>query len=215
MLLLVCLVTSQGWAQVQEKVRNTISAQMNWSGAGVLLNYERLVWQQGKHAVCVSGGAFGYRKVIGKGGPYPSYPRWNWDFRAGANYQRGLRHHRLEVGIDYFFVKHYGPSGSRAWGFTPDPPTYYPIHDLLVVNERQNHFLRTRIGYRYQKASGGFVFKAGITPFTAILSPDTRSYLPGVMSEYTIKWGTDWATSGSPPRLLFFPVPDLSVGWSF
>ena len=48
-------------------------------------------------------------------------------------------------------------------------PGYTLIHEHQVDEKNWGSILFLRLGYRYQKGSGGFVFRAGFTPYTDFL----------------------------------------------
>jgi hypothetical protein len=184
--------------------KNSLYAELSGWGYATI-NYERLVWQEGKHRLGLRAGIFGIPTTVGQNmGPFPSYTHMSWSGALGANYVRGTGKHHLELGLTYTFLRYHLLAGRRVWQTYNDPFREVAVYDDSFVEWKQYHFLSARVGYRYQKPSGGLVFRAGISPFTLFLS----SY-----KDYTLGIGT--LVSPADTGIISFPVPDLSIGWSF
>jgi hypothetical protein len=187
-------------------IKNAVYAELSGWGYATL-NYERQVWQQGKHKVIGRVGLLGVPERLGvDDGPYPSHQTIGWSGVASAIYLRGLGNHHLELGLTYTYMRHRLLVGDRSWDYIVDPPTYIPIFDDTRLTTLQHHFASARLGYRFQRPKGGLVFRLGVTPVTCFFSGNRNftfgmaRYLPG----------------GRPPTgLVFLPIPDLSLGWSF
>ncbi|WP_125185403.1 hypothetical protein [Botryobacter ruber] len=69
----------------------------------------------------------------------------------------GRSNHNLEIGLGYTYRNYTEPGFERVTVGTAIP---------IKVNYRtsQDHYIFSRVGYRYQKPTGGFLFRAGFTP---------------------------------------------------
>jgi len=125
----------------------------------------------------------------------------------GFNYLRGIGPHRLELGVQYFFVQHQALEGGRTVfnPFDPNEPVI-PVFDDTVLVTNRHQLINLRVGYRYQKPQGGFFFRAGITPVNWFLA-GRENYTFGAAGLVFKK--------GLRNNVVFFPVPDISIGWSF
>ncbi|MCU0449275.1 MAG: hypothetical protein MUC97_05410 [Bernardetiaceae bacterium] len=185
--------------------KNALFAELSGWGYATI-NYERAVWQQGKHQLGLRAGLFGIPTTVGQSmGPFPSYTRMSWSGALGANYVRGTGNHHLELSLTYTFLRYHLLAGSREWETLYDPFQEVALYDDSYVEWKQYHFLSARVGYRYQKPNGGLVFRAGITPVTQFLSS---------FQDYTLGMGL-LAPARSGAATIFLPVPDLSIGWRF
>jgi hypothetical protein len=186
--------------------KNAIYADLNgW--AMPTLNYERMVWQQGKNRISLRAGALVVPNRVGNdGSPYPSYPSTGWIASGGINLLRGPKNHLLEVGLSYNVLRFRQLIGFRSWT-TIYVPTYevIPITNDTYLATFVHHQLNFRVGYRYQKPQGGFMFRAGISPISWFIS-GTRGFTFGAAA----------LQSGDFQRsLVFLPIPDIGFGWSF
>jgi hypothetical protein len=200
-----CAIGLPSLAQTKLAKHSLYAELSGWGYATI--NYEYLAWQQDKHKIGLRAGLFGIPTTVGKNtGPFPSYTRMAWSGALGANYLRGTGNHRLELGITYTYQRYHLLNGRREWDTFYDPFYEVPLLDNTFVELKQYHFLSARVGYRYQKPSGGLVFRAGITPITQFLS----SY-----QDYTLGIGSILSPTRTGAATIFFPVPDISIGWSF
>jgi hypothetical protein len=204
---IILAIVSQVAVAQAPLAKNALYAELSGWGYATI-NYERLVWQQGKHWLGLRAGLFGVPTTVGQNmGPFPSYTHMSWSGALGANYVRGTGNHHLEMGLTYTSLRYHLLAGRREWDTFNNPFREVITFDDSYVEWKYYHFLSARVGYRYQKPSGGLVFRAGITPFTQFLS----NY-----QDYTLGAGFLLRSRNlTGAQTIFLPVPDLSIGWSF
>jgi hypothetical protein len=214
-LLLLCLPLA-ATAQDTVKIRkNAIYMELTDWGTTSSVSYDRVVRQAGPHRWGLRAGLSVGAQTEGTGSPFPSYRLWSYTAGATAYYLRGAKNHHLELGLGYYWTQNDRLGGTREW---ETYPTYQvPLFDNVTVSTFNHHLVNLRVGYRYQRPKRGIMFRAGLTPLTLFLS-DTRGFGVGYTVEAFMKERlnrSDQTGSEPFPRLLFLPIPDLSLGWSF
>ncbi len=211
-LLLLPLLPLAAIAQDPVQIRkNAIYLELTAWGNNSSLSYDRVVRQAGRHRLGVRAGMAAGASTGATGSPFPSYRLWSFTAGATAYYLRGTKNHHLELGLGYFWTQNDRLDGARGWEIYP---TYQvPIFDNVRVVTVRHHLVNLRVGYRYQRPKRGLMFRAGITPLTWFLS-DTRGFGTGMVPAAHVN-NRQQAGKAPLPRLLLFPVPDLSIGWSF
>ncbi len=195
-------------ALAQDKVaKNAIYAELTgWALPSV--NYERVVRQSPGHTLALRAGLmFVPGRTDTFFGAFPARPTANWVVPLGLNYLAGKGRNRLELGLQYHYIQRQGLEGNRTAGrlnpLDPSSPSV-PVTDNTTFETWSHHLVNLRVGYRYQKPEGGFTFRAGITPVNWFVH-DRESFYLGL--------GRFLPYSTRP--LVVFPVPDISIGWSF
>jgi hypothetical protein len=95
--------------------------------------------------------------------------------RMGAIYWQNGYDNMLMIPLELDF--HSNPKGSSHFEFGPGfTPTFYFYPDY--PNE-YGYCLLVRLGYRYQKPCGGFLFRAGLTPGILLTEGDLIPLLGG------------------------------------
>jgi hypothetical protein len=189
------------------QAKNTLYLEI--SGWGHLsFNYDRLLWQKNAQSLRLAGGAFLFPNILRtEGAPFPSYNTLYWQVGSSVNYLLGTRRSKLEIGLNYNLVRYKALVGLRQWRWVyADPPYYTDIIDNTSIVTNHYHLIGLRIGYRYQKAEGGFMFKIGVMPMT---------WFTGSKQNYSAGMAHLLAAGQVNQRFVFLPVPDIGLGWSF
>jgi hypothetical protein len=214
LLWLLCLPWAAG-AQDSVKIRkNAIYMELTDWGATSSFSYDRVAWQVGLHRLGLRVGFSAGASTEGTGSPFPSFRLRSRTAGATAYYLRGAKNHHLELGLSYYYTFNDRLEGERAW---QTYPTYQvPVFDNVRVVSFNHHLFNLRAGYRFQRPKRGIMFRAGLTPLTLFLS-DTNGFGTGYSADLIMQQlnRRDEAGKEPLPRLLFLPVPDLSIGWSF
>lgn len=131
--------------------RNALYLELGGSSGRYAVNYGRIIHQKDKLKVNVSAGFALWHYTVDLG---PAYKRTSWHPATPVELTAfwGRSSHHLEFGIG--FVPYWEPIGQVE-------PITLEITEKTVFNAG----VPLRIGYRYQKPSGGFFFRVGYTPF--------------------------------------------------
>jgi hypothetical protein len=206
-LALLLAATCQAAFAQTPRAKNAVYAELSgWALPSV--NFERVIWQSPGRALAFR---TGFMFVPGRTptffGAFPARPTANWIVPIGLNYLMGKGRNQLELGVQYYYIQRQGLEGNRtARRLDPLDPNspYVPVTDNSTFETWSHHLLNFRVGYRYQTPEGGFTFRAGITPVNWLAQNRESFYL-----------GLGRFLPYSTRSLVVFPMPDLSLGWSF
>jgi hypothetical protein len=153
-----CFIFSFGFAQAQEvsedtlqTARNSLFVELGGNGGTFSLNYDRLLHRGGWFHTSARAGIAGYW--------------WNGGgigIPLELNALIGKHKHFFEVGTG--LMPSYGYEKTIHNRDPSNPVFQYGFDPYFGLN------LSGRLGYRFQKSEGGFMFRASYTPFTTILS---------------------------------------------
>jgi hypothetical protein len=162
--------------------RNTIYAEAFGQGFCYSLNYDRLFNADKRFMNSFTAGFVYVPKSMGFGdGTYIGVP-------LSYNWLLGKKSHHLELGV-----------GLTALLVNPNSNT---VTDFYT-------YLTPKIGYRYQRPSGGLFFKATLTPMIDVMHVSTYKFEAGKtrnFSSFNNVVGLGYAA---------FPWPGLSIGYTF
>ena len=147
-LLLVAACTTELYAQASSAsftAKNAVYLEIGGNAGYYSLNYDRIVYQKGNFRAAVRAGL----GVIPT--KFESKTYWGAMVPLELIGLVGRSKHFLETGL----------------GFTP---FLFPARDLgsferIYTGYKLESTIPFRIGYRYQKPDGGFIFRVGYTPF--------------------------------------------------
>lgn len=115
-----------------------------WELYGTVMgNYERLIFEIPKSNIVQS---FWIRIGAGPWRGGFDYPEKGWNFASTLSAQFGRKSNHLEIGAGTLFTYN----------------EYYKRFEPLVRNQHLAGHLAGNIGYRFQKPTGDFIFRAGI-----------------------------------------------------
>lgn len=140
-----CILTLSTYCQekvnlpLSFKYKNSIQMELMGHGLFYSLNYERIFFNGEKHKTTGQVGLAYY--------PPKTDVRDIW-IPAIINELISFDKHHVEFGLGYIFINE----------------TNRSLEDEIISRE-WNGILTGRIGYRYQKPDGRFIFRVGITPF--------------------------------------------------
>jgi hypothetical protein len=221
LLLIMLLLLAECPAPAQDTAvqirKNAIYFEATGWGHFGTLNYDRVLRQQGPHRWGLRTGLLFGRNLEATGSPFPSFRLFNLVAGVQGYYLRGAKNHHLELGLGYHYNYNEWLEGERMWETYPGPPAYQvPFFDNLTVNTFTYHWLSLRAGYRFQRPKRGLVVRVGVMPLNWFLPP-TNGVATGVMTplRYQYLRRREQAGQETLPRLVFFLMPDLSLGWSF
>lgn len=143
------------------KNKNSLQLDLGGHGLGYSVNYERIIFNGERFKTTAQVGIAYYPPVTGL------IETW---VPALFNQIYTFNKHHVEVGLGMVFTNSFDyieVNGNRAF-------------------ERRQNFLASRVGYRYQKPDGRFLFRASFTPLAE-------------------RWD----------RTYFYPLGGVSLGWSF
>jgi hypothetical protein len=171
-LCLLCIVT-YGFAQLNSSPkRNTVYVEAFGQGLYNSLNYDRLIHTDRKIVHSISAGItylpLSYLEAYGVPVSY------NWVF--------GKSNHHLELGIGFaaMFIKQ--KEINVTYGFENSDGTYSSV-SFIGEQTTMFNYITPKIGYRFQKASGGFFYRATLNPILPSVNIEGRMigspvYLP-------------------------------------
>ncbi len=193
------------------------------------LSYDRLLWQKGNHHVGATVGALIlYRNQSFAAGMIEKR-FWNSLSSLGVYHLYGKRNHYFETSFQYSLIHNQFYTGSLAYGKYTNSSYQGGISGLdlhgnveiwekiknkeefLINNMREinnfEHWATARIGYRYQRSEGGFLFRAGFGFFNRVTE---NSF--GIKSQ--IDWGLADSRYSNNANIWLLNL-DMSLGWSF
>lgn len=152
------------------------------------IGYERLIYQSSRHKLFASL-HYGLSVIKGSDRPFTVRYEWTHAITPGLDYSYSLgknsNRHHLDFGVHF--------SASRAEVLTGTLASSSPggvIEENVAWQPSREQLLLPRIGYRYRKPEGGFTWQGGIYPVI-------------------------YHFSRPADRLELFPLPHVSIGWSF
>jgi hypothetical protein len=171
--------------------RNSLQLNALVGSAITGIGYQRLLYQSNRHKLF---GTVNYvvSATNGSRAPFNFRREWSHGFSTAIDYSisigRKTGNHHFDMGVNYTCAWSqilYGTLNTRNSNGQDNL-----VEDISWGTLNQQ-FLFPRIGYRYQKPQGGFTWQGGIYPFYYDAAGVYR------------------------PRLVFFPLPHASIGWSF
>jgi hypothetical protein len=169
------------------------------------LNYDRIIYQKKNVKYSLGMGLLFFTKdERSEDRQFYYYDENHHDvfftFSLEANQIRGRKNHHFEWGLNY----------SRYYYENYSPETFYVRNDTIWRNISYNfnshHALSLKLGYRYQRPKGGFMFRFMVYPFGITNEQDL-----GVDSKKRFS-----ALGVDDLRLrVISPLPSISLGWSF
>lgn len=205
---------------------------LNWFPS---VSYDRLLWQKGKHHVGATVGTFIFYRNEDLGFGLVKRRLWNSFSTFGVYHLYGKRNHYLETSLQYGLVQSQNLGGSWAigqktanGGYRSSGGTSYDadrtidqvaiqalrnqgqdyVIDYSTVKNRWESWTTARIGYRYQRSEGGFLFRTGFG-FLNIFNAGNLG------AQQKIHWGKVSPEDGFDSPVLWLLNLDLSLGWSF
>lgn len=138
--------------------KNSIHAEFAGNSGGYALNYGRIIFQKNRIKLAVSAGfSMFYRRLDER----IASDYWVPVFPAEITAFWGKSKHHLELGAGFYTLR------NRTYIFDEDFPNN--IREQIHWDQ----FIVGRIGYRYQRPTGGFFFRAGFTPMIEFNNSDT------------------------------------------
>jgi len=167
------------------------------------LNYDRIFMDQGNERLSYTAGIsilpIDYMEV--------------YTGSVGASYLRGKRNHLLELGIGLSGMRFIEKNFQFSYTSTDAEGNEYQYSGI----GRANHFflyLTPKIGYRYQKRTGGFMARVTLTPPVGLISVWGSTY--SVSSGQTV--GTSYVSILKEAAFfpyVIFPWAGVSFGYTF
>ena len=141
----------------------------------------------------------------------PHYKYLDFDYiistPISCNFLIGKSNNKLEIGIGLtaMFIGNY-------WTSNPDMHDSYSNHEINYYEENTRSIdFSPKLGYRFQKAEGGFFFRATLTPMLPLGHSSVKKELN--FDEYPIHHFNDKISSFTTRD--FYYWMGISLGWTF
>ena len=198
------------------------------------LSYDRLLWQKGNHHIGATVGTLVFYRNEDLGFGLVKRRLWNSFSSLGVYHLYGKRNHYLETSLQYGLMQ--GQELRGNWSIGQKTTNGYRISgggsfdadrtidqaeirklqeqgkdyiiDYSTVKNLWETWATARIGYRYQRSEGGFLFRAGFG-FLNILNAGNL----GTQSK--VHWGKVDSGCNCNDSVLWLLNLDMSLGWSF